>query len=235
MYYRVIDPLEFQKKIIDSHDFQQYPRKKRAHEVMELYKWVCILSEKTGIRISSAIDIAKHYNHILKEIQDKASNNDKYISLEMFYIYSDPIKEIPMADLVDFILDYNAVFVETGDFIDDGDEPYVWEYIWEYARKKINPQMPSRFLSCFLFDNLKDAENFKKEEYNRSKKIVGIDIELKRNLCKYDMNWLTDVPTTSTFSESYLYAKNYWEEKETENPIWEFLCDCIYSPLDTKL
>jgi hypothetical protein len=232
MYYRVINPLEFQKNPIDSRDFQKYPRKNRASELMQSYKCVCILSEKTNIRISSAIDIAKQYGHIIENIQEKVRNNESSISLDLFLIYDDPIKKIPMTDLVDFINNYNPIYERTGIFIDDGDEPFVWECIWENARNSINPKMPSRLLSCFLFDNLQDAENFKKEEFNLLNKIVKIEIEENRNLCKYDLNWLSDVPVNSTYTEAYHYAENYWQEKETKNPIWEFLCDCIYKPLD---
>jgi len=62
--------------------------------------------------------------------------------------------------------------------------------------------------------------------------IAKIDIKENRALCKFDMNWLSDVPVTATFSEAYDYASNYWQQKETENPMWEFLCDCIYIPLE---
>lgn len=87
-------------------------------------------------------------------------------------------------------------------------------------------------LVCFLFDNLLDTENFKNEESNLLNKIVKIEIKENRNLNKFDMNWLSDVPVTATFSEAYDYASNYWQQKKTENPIWELLCDCIYIPLE---
>jgi len=232
MYYRVINPLEFIGKSIDSRDFQQYPRKKRTVELFELYKLVCWLSEKTNIKLSSAINVAKQYGWVIEQIQEKLRNNDSFISLDLFLEYNDPIKEIPMNDLVYFINHYNPIFEKTGIFIDDGDEPYAWEFIWEYVRQQINPQMPSRLFSCFLFDNLLDAENFKKEEFNCLNKIVKIDIKENRNLYKFDMNWLSDVPVTATFSEAYDYASNYWQQKETKNPIWEFLCDGIYMPLE---
>jgi len=38
----------------------------------------------------------------------------------------------------------------------------VWEFIWEYVRQQVTPKMPSRLSSCFLFDNLLDAEISKK-------------------------------------------------------------------------
>lgn len=228
MYYRVINPLEHTGKSIDSRDFQQYPRRSRAIELFELYKWICRLSEKTNIRISSAIDVAKQYGWIIEQIQEKVRNNESSISLELFLVHDDPIKEIPMNDLVSFITNYNLIFEKTKRFIDDGDEPYAWEFIWEYVRTQINPKMPSRLFSCFLFDNLLDAESFKNKKFNHLKKIVNIDIEENRNLRRFDMNWLSDVPVTATFSEAYDYASNYWQEKETENPIWEYLCDCVY-------
>jgi len=228
MYYRVINPLEYTGKSIDSRNFKQYPRKNRAIELFELYKWVCWLSEKTNIRISSAINVAKQYGWIIEQIQEKSRNNESSISLELFLVYDDPIKEIPMNDLDFFITNYNFIFEKTKRFIDDGDESYAWEFIWEYVRMQINPKMPSRLFSCFLFDNLLDAETFKNEEFNHLNKIVNIDIEENRNLSKFDMNWLSDVPVTTTFSEAYDYASNYWQQKETKNPSWEFLCDGIY-------
>jgi len=108
----------------------------------------------------------------------------------------------------------------------------VWEFIWEYVRQQVTPKMPSRLSSCFLFDNLLDVRKFQKKEFNSSNIIAKIDIKENRALCKFDMNWLSDVPVTATFSEAYDYASNYWQQKETENPMWEFLCDCIYIPLE---
>ena len=232
MYYRVINPLERIGKSIDSRDFQQYPRKKRAIELLELYKWVCWLSGQTNIRLSTAINVAKQYGWVIEQINERIRNNENSVPLELF-LTQDPVKkEIPTNDLVYFINNYNPIFEKTGNFIDDGDEPYAWECIWECVRQQINPQFPSRFFSCFLFDNLLDAENFKKEEKNLLNNIVKIDIRENRNLEKFDMNWLSDVPITATFSEAYDYASNYWQQKETENPIWEFLCDCVYVPLE---
>jgi len=232
MYYRLISPLECIGKSIDSRDFQQNPRKYRSVELFESYKWVCWLSEKTNIRLSSAINIAKQYGWIIELIKEKLGNNENSIPLELFLVDNDPIKEIPMNDLAFFINNYNSIFEKTGVYIGDGDEPYAWEFIWEYVRQQVAPEMTSRLFSCFLFDNLLDTENFKKEKFNHSNIIVKIEIKEYRTICKFDMNWLSNVLVEATFSEAHVYASNYWQQKETEDPIWEFLCDCIYIPVE---
>jgi len=109
MYYRVIGPLECIGKQIDSRDFQLFPRKKRSVELFKLYEWICWLSEKTNIRLSSAINIAIQYGSIIDLLYEKVGNNENSISLELFLVHDDPIKEIQMNDLVDFINNYNLI------------------------------------------------------------------------------------------------------------------------------
>jgi hypothetical protein len=236
MFYRVINPTtEPIGKSIDSRDYQQSPRKLRSIELLQSYQYVCRLSECTNIRLSTAINVAINYGWNIELIQERNRNGYKFIPLNIFCVSNnEPIKEIPMVDLVNFIVGYNAIYEKTGIFIDElqGDESCALEFMWEYVRQQINDQLPSRLLSCFLFDDLKDAKNFKNEDFNQFNKIVKIEIKENRNLGKFDMNWLTDVPVTATFKEAYGYAYNYWQQQETENPIWEYLCDCIYTPLE---
>jgi hypothetical protein len=235
MYYRVVNPItESIGKLLDSRDYQQSQRKKRSVELLQLYQCVCRLSQTTNIRLSTAINVAIHYGWNIEAIQEMKRKGDKYISLNVFCVSDEPIKQISMIDLTNFIVDYNGIYEKTGIYIDEfqDDEPCVWEFIWEYARQQINPQMPSRLFSCFLFDNIDDAKKHNNKYFNLLNNIVKIDIKENRNISKFDMNWLTDVPITATFTEAYEYASKYWQQKETEHPVWEYLCDGIYMPVE---
>lgn len=39
----------------------------------------------------------------------------------------------------------------------------------------------------------------------------------------FDMNWFSNVPSDIPLSEVEKYARNYWEQKQTDNPVTEVL------------
>lgn len=76
--------------------------------------------------------------------------------------------------------------------------------------------------SLFLFKEQEQARNFFNEYRDLNFKIAEIEI-LDGNIEAYDMNWFTNVPSDIPVSEVQVYARRYWSQEMTDNPIKEFL------------
>ena len=59
------------------------------------------------------------------------------IPLDLFMVYNEQKEYIPIQPLVDFIVEYNTYYQETGIFLDDeiGLGQYFWEVIWVLVRR----------------------------------------------------------------------------------------------------
>ena len=72
-----------------------------------------------------------------------------------------------------------------------------------------------------------DAENFSKLYRNNDADIAEVIIE-DAKVERYDMEWMTIVPITSTMKEASAFAVNYWEGESTDKPIFELLIKGTY-------
>ncbi|MBE6881843.1 MAG: hypothetical protein E7489_02435 [Ruminococcaceae bacterium] len=109
------------------------------------------------------------------------------------------------------------------------------EGIFEYIRKNEFPDVPSRTKSNYYFDNLDDfavlyQAGWAQEPEEERNKLHLYEIEIyTEHLYKFDM---------SVFDKAYdklhddkdlesviIYARNYFEGKNTEKPVWEIMSD----------
>lgn len=113
------------------------------------------------------------------------------------------------------------------------DAPYIWEFIWELARKEVNPTAVSRITGIYLWEEKERAEKFKEEHREHPLyKIVRVKVQDADKVQRYDAKWLDDVPTDATLTEAYSYAVRYWLGLESESPSREILYEGKYEILD---
>lgn len=99
---------------------------------------ICILSLRCDIKLESALRIATQYGHVLGEVQDAVRNGDTTIPLDIFLVLNESKTVIPLQPVVDFIVNYNQIYQDTGLYLDDerGDGQYIWEGAWEFVRAR---------------------------------------------------------------------------------------------------
>ena len=157
------------------------------------------------------------------------------IPLDLFLVYDEKTNNIPMQPLVDFIVEYNNRYQNTGIALDEErqDGQYFWEVIWEIVRRREFPEAFSRLDSCFAFTNKNDADNFAKEIRQTNKEPAEL-IPEGAKIQMYDMQWITDVPENSTMNEAVDYARNYWKGLKTNNPVMEALVYGNYTLIEKQ-
>ena len=82
--------------------------------------------------------------------------------------------------------------------------------------------------SVFLFIDEDVARTFQNENRDLQYKLVNVDLQ-DGVTEEFDMNWFTDVPSDITLSEVQEYARKYWSQQMTKNPIVEVLHKGIYT------
>lgn len=225
-YYRVLNPFEEPSgQILTTGKQSQFRQEVFAYR--RLSHDVYIFAKKTGLRIINAVRIAENIPAFLDELNVFFKSNEKRYDLQQMLI-SDPIEYISGDDLYAFASNYIADVNETNLFYDWGKDHYLWEFIWEMVRNYEYPNMPSRMDSLFLFDNLQDAKNFM-DEFRDSNYVIA-PVKIIEGLVKsFDMNWFSNVPIDIPLSEVEKYARNYWEQKQTDNPVIEVLFQGKYA------
>ncbi len=221
-YYRILNLLEEPTdKILTSNWKSQFRTEVFAYKKLSFDIYMFAL--RTGLQINSAIRVAENVPAFLDLLnvffQSNAMNYDLY---EM--LVDDPIRYVSSDELYLFSSNYISDIDKTGLFYDWGKEHYIWEFIWEMVRSKEFPDMPPRMESLFLFDNLDNAIKFKNQYRTDSNKYQTAEIALiEGRFQTFDMNWFTSVPSDFTLLQVQEYARNYWEQKNTTNPITEVL------------
>ena len=222
-FYRVLNDEENYDFHYTSYIYQSH-WKEIAIEFYEQIERVCELSQKCNIKISSALRIATQYGWVIDDIQQMIQDGANEIPLDLFLVCDEQKAHIPIQPLVDFIVEYNTYYHETGIFLDDekGHGQYFGEVIWDIVRKNEFPDALCRLDSCFAFTNKKDAALFTNEFRYCNSKLAEIEIK-DASVQEYDMQWITNVPDNSTMNEAIEYARNYWKGLKTKNPIMEVL------------
>lgn len=179
----------------------QSVRKNKVIEFYEQIEKVCKLSQECNIKISSALRIATQYGWVIEDIRlvrKGVSENP----LDLFMVCDEQKEHISMQPLVDFIVEYNTYYQETGVFLDDekGHRQYFLEIIWDIVRRDEFPNTNSRLDSCFAFTSKADAVQFSKEFRGSERKVAEVVIE-DADINIYDMQWITTVPVDSTMNE----------------------------------
>ena len=130
--YRILNEEESYDILYTSY-INQSARKNRVIEFYEQIEKVCKLSQECNIKISSALRIATQYGWVIEDVQQMVRESASEIPLDLFMVYNEQKEYIPIQPLVDFIVEYNTYYQETGIFLDDekGHGQYFWEVIWE--------------------------------------------------------------------------------------------------------
>lgn len=99
-----------------------------------------------------------------------------------------------------------------------------FEYFFEESRKKINPKLPSRLKSYFLFVNKKDAVLYKENLVNKEKyEIFSVNIIEEKENFKADMKWIDMISEEQLYKDAEIIINNYWKQRSTSNPVIEML------------
>lgn len=231
LYYRVITSNEIVGESINS--MQNLTcRQQIVNEFYPQMEAICMLSLQCDIKLSSALRIASQYGYVIDDIQDAIQCGCDVFLLNKLLVSGETKDAIPLKPLVDFIVNYNRIYNESGIYLDEdrNDGQYIWEGVWEYVRRRLFSHKNSRLASIFAFEKMSEAKQFSESYRNDTRDIVTVEIE-DAKVERYDMEWLTKVPITSTMIEASVYATNYWEGKSTDTPCYEFLVKGTYKLL----
>lgn len=228
-FYRVLQPKEEpQGDLLFTN--RRSPFRIAVFDYRKLSFDIYLFAKKTGIQVLNAIRVAENVPAYL-DVLNAFFNTDKTMFNLLHLGINDPIKEISGDDLYDFSNKYISDVNETGLFYDWGMEHYFWEFIWEMVRKNEYPQMPSRMESLFLFDKYENAKDFLYQYRDPYYRVVEVEL-MEGNSQSFDMNWFSGVPSNVPITEVEKYARNYWEQKYTENPVVEVLFQGRYQWTD---
>ena len=97
------------------------------------------------------------------------------------------------------------------------------EAVFEAVREKDFNELPCRFKTVMLFDNVQHATNFKKN-YRAGGYLYEVEVSAPEKMFVGDMQWLHfDLDDKNPAAKLKELAKNYWAGKKTDNPILEYL------------
>lgn len=197
-----------------------------------LWSYIFDLSADCDIKLSSALRIASQYPHVLDQINKYITYGYTEMPISLFLVYDDKEQYVSCDAIRKFIIRYNGLFEKTGLYIDEdqGDACYLWEYLWEVTRILVNINLPSRFYARKFLKSISDAEDFL-ERYGNGSIISEVEI-INGEYEEFDMEWITNVPINSTYYEAIEFAKNYWNKKQTTNPIIETVFTGTYKLKD---
>ena len=221
IFYRVLKPLDEPKgEVLTTNRQSEFRKEVLAY--WNLSQDIFNLAQNTGLLILNAVRIAEnvpaYWEDDLKVFL--LSMQSDYDLRKM--LISDPIKTIHRNDLMEFAVNYISHMNETGLYYDWGQNTYIWEYIWEMVRISDYSDKPSRIESQFFFDNIDNAKIFNSQIHGNDYQLARIHL-LEGDFQSFDMSWFSDIPSDITISEAEVYARNYWEQKQTDHPVMEFL------------
>ena len=225
-YYRILNPIEEHQGVILTSNRQSkfrqdiFAYRRLSHDIY-------ILAKKTGLQILNAVRVAENVPAFLDELNVFFKSNEKQYDLQQMLIL-DPVRYISGDELYVFASNYIADVNETGLFYDWDNNHYLWEFIWEMVRNYEFPDKPSRMDSLFLFDKRQNAMDFLNQY--RDLNCVLAEVNLLEGITEsFDMNWFSEVPSNIPLSEVEQYARNYWGQKQTDNPVIEVLFQGKYA------
>lgn len=218
--YRILNPAEEPKGQALSSE-RQSPFRREVFAYRRLSHDIYILAKKTGLTLMNAVRIAENVPAFLDELNGFFQSKAPEYDLQLMGI-NDPIRYISGDELYAFSFNYINDLNETGLFYDWGKEHYLWEFIWEMVRNYEYPDKPSRMESVFLFEQIEDAKDFLNHYRDLNYQLANV-VLFDGVAQSFDMNWFSNVPSNIPLPEIEGYARNYWEQRMTENPIVEIL------------
>lgn len=225
-YYRILNPLEEpQGQILSSSRKSTFRQEVLAYwnHSNHIYEF----AKKTGLQIKNAIRVAENAPAYIDELNEFFKSSETQYELLLMAV-NDPVEFVSKDELYEFASKYVTEINRTGLCYDWGYDHYLWEFIWEMVRYNEYPQMPSRMEALFLFNSIDNAKDFKSRYRGAGYQIANVSL-IGGASQSFDMNWFSDVPSDIPISEAESYARNYWEQKQTDNPIIEVLFQGKYN------
>ena len=227
-YYRVVNIIEESRGSVQTSDRRSVFRQK-AIDMLSLSNCVCNFAMSANLTIQKACEVAINIPAFLDVINNYRQTGAQQIDLSLIMV-NNPSGTIDFSVFYGFACDYVDKVNETNMVFDFSNSNVVWEYIWELVRAKEYLNYPSRLESVFLFETLSDAQKYKADIWLADPCMQVVEIETPNpSAFRFDMSWFTDVPTTATYEEAKEYARNYWGQKATSQPDWEFLYQGTYN------
>ncbi len=231
LYYRVVDELvETAGKELDSRNSaKSSARKKRAKELYELFDCIGTFSAKEDIKLDVAMNIATFPEIYIPQLKNALGSGREEVSFGDIGCFMID-RNIKIKALIDYMKTYQRLCGEAKTWITekDADRECIWEYVWEKERQRLNAALPARGKSVFLFDDEFEADQFREDYYGDFGMVMQVEVKEQRAFGKYDMSWFTGVPSGISYNEAVMYARNYWNGRENDEPVWEYLLDGIY-------
>lgn len=104
------------------------------------------------------------------------------------------------------------------------DASLLWEYIADKVRETINPDLPKRLKSYFLFTNKEDAiEYIETVPYKQNMIITGARIKRQDKLDFFDMGIWNELHKDDLFENVLDQYKRYWDSNNTDRKQTEAL------------
>lgn len=230
IYYRVVYSLAEYSGLYETKKIE-FPNRQRLLELWESLAAICAFCFESGVRICTAIPMANSY--ISEDAFEQAlTKNRERVDLHKFGYINDPVQYVQ-----------TEAFLKLYNWYSDHPDPdklcgfsnafYIWEFIWELARREVKPTAVSRITGIYLWEDMERAEKFKDEQRKHPLyKIVRVKVEDADKVQEYDAKWLDAVPTDATLEEAYAYAVRYWLGVESESPCWEILYEGRYEIIE---
>lgn len=221
-YYRVVDP-EFEKPGIYSTYIHLSAERQRYDVVLPLLNLDVRLSYSTGMMLATAIQLGVWCDKVLEVGYKHLQAGDHHVPLRELCVKDTHLNEVPLDTICAYVNEYIDKVTEENQ-LNLLDYQFIWQYIWEIARLEYDKSLPPRQRCLMLWKTLAEAEAFLTKERNPvCYSIVQVNLPEGALTHEYDMTWLDDVPTNSTFAEAIEYARKYWRGEKTPNPVMEVL------------
>ena len=229
-YYRVVYAPAECAGVYETKEIE-FSNRQRLLELWESLAAICAFCLESGVRICTAIPLAN--SNIREDVFEQALTAEREIvDLHKLGYMNEPVQ---YAQTRAFLKLYNwyCDHQSSENLCGILDSPHIWEFIWELARREVNPAAVSRLNSIYLWEYKESAIKFKDAHRNHPLyKIVRVKVEDIDKVQRYDANWLDAVPTDATLEKAYAYAVRYWLGVESESPCWEVLYEGKYEILD---
>lgn len=230
IYYRVVYSLAEYSGLYETKEIE-FSNRQRLLELWESLAAICAFCLESGVRICTAIAMAN--SDISEDAFEQAlTKNRERVDLRKLGYMNEPVQYVQteaFLKLYNWYSDHPAPDKLCGTL----DAAYIWEFIWELARREVKPTAASRINSVYLWESEERAEKFKDEHRKHpSYKIVRVKVEDEDKVQVYDAKWLDAVPTDATLEEAYVYAVRYWLGVESESPCWEILYEGRYEIIE---
>jgi len=228
-YYRLVNPIyEPIGELRNTFETELTPKTKRIIELSPLLSSAMVFWQRTGIQLSTTMDVLLHFDEFLGQIQNLIRENRNIVPSKLFNGHETQ-EAISLDELSNLMVTCYNIYEEKGIYFSENDLPYVWDYLWDVVRSNMYKEKTSRYMCLFVYDNILQAKALQEQiDPLHDSMIVQVILEKEIKLEQYDAGWLDLLSVDCTFNEFVSSCKNYWEGKESGKPSWENLYEGTY-------